>query len=157
MLFNYLEVGIRNLLKYKVFSFINVFGLAAGMTICLLLILMLTDQKSYDRFNIKRDNIYRILSDKPDFRHPYATTPFPLAARLRADEPIVREATSLLQGIRGDALYNHRSAEMRGYFADPAFFNVFSFELERGDKGSALTAPNSMVISEDCTSIIRRR
>jgi putative ABC transport system permease protein len=149
MLLNYIKVGIRNLLKYKVFSFINVFGLAAAMTICLLVILMLADQKSYDRFNVKKDDIYRILSDKPDFRNPYATTPFPLATRLKTDDPIIREATCLMRGVGGDAVYNRRSAEMRGYFADPAFFDVFSFELEKGDKGSALTGPNSMVISED--------
>jgi putative ABC transport system permease protein len=149
MLLNYIRVGIRNLLKHKVFSFINIFGLAAAMTICLLVILMLADQKSYDRFNIKKDNIYRILSDKPGFRNPYATTPFPLAARLKADEPIIREATCLMRGVGGDAVYNRKSVEMRGYFADPAFFDVFSFEVEKGDKSSALTAPNSMVISEE--------
>lgn len=149
MFLNYLKVGLRNLLKYKVFSFINVFGLAAAMTICLLVILMLADQKSYDRFNLNKDHIYRILSDKPDFRHPYATSPLPLSAVLRSDEPIVRESTCLVRGVGGDALYNRRSTEMRGYFADPAFFDVFSFELEKGDKSSALNAPNSMVITRE--------
>ena len=149
MLFNYLKTGFRNIFKYKIFSFINVFGLAAAMTISLLVILMLADQKSYDRFNLNKDYIYRILDQKPDFRNPYATTPFPLSATLKSNEPVIRDATSLTRGVGGDALYDQRSVEMRGYFADPSFFHVFSFELEKGDKDRALSAPNSMVITAE--------
>jgi putative ABC transport system permease protein len=149
MLFSYLKTAIRNIRKYKTFSFINLFGLAAAMTISLLIILMLADQKSYDRFNLKKDNIYRILADKPDFRHPYATTPFPLAVAIKTQEPIVIGATCLTQGVGGDAGYGGRSVEMRGYFADPSFFSIFSFELARGDKYRALSAPNSMIITEE--------
>jgi putative ABC transport system permease protein len=98
MLFNYLKVGLRNLLKYKVFSFINVFGLAAAMSVCMLIILMLADQKSHDQFNVNKDRIYRILSDGPDFRHPYATSSSPLAAVLQKDYPVVQTTTRLEMG-----------------------------------------------------------
>jgi putative ABC transport system permease protein len=153
MLFNYLKVGLRNLLKYKVFSFINVFGLAAAMSVCMLIILMLADQKSHDQFNVKKDRIYRILSDGPDFRHPYATSPSPLAAVLQKDYPVVQTSTRLEMGVGGDVVYGdearEKSAEVRGYFADSSFFSVFSFELERGDKASALAAPNSIVLTSE--------
>lgn len=147
MFLNYLKVGIRNILKYKVFSFINIFGLAAAMSVSMLIILMLADQKSYDQFNTNKENIYRVLCDGPDFRHPYATSPFPLSDVLKSDYPIIETATHLIMGVGGDAKYNQKSAEMRGYFADNSFFKVFSFELESGDPNNALASPNSMVIT----------
>jgi putative ABC transport system permease protein len=149
MLLNYLKVGLRNILKYKVFSFINVFGLAVAMTVCMLILLMLAEQRNSDRFNAQRDRIYRILCDKPDFRHPYATSPFPLSTELKAESPVISATTHLYQGVGGDAIYQQRSSEMRGYFADPSFFRVFSFNLEQGDKETALSSPNSMVISSE--------
>ena len=147
MFLNYLKVGIRNILKYKVFSFINVFGLAAAMSVCMLIILMLADQKSHDQFNVKKERTYRILCDRPDFRHPYATSPFPLSSTLRSDYPGIEATTRLMLGVGGDAKYNGKSVEMRGFFADTSFFRVFSYELEQGAPGSALNSPNSMVIT----------
>jgi putative ABC transport system permease protein len=147
MFFNYLKTGIRNLLKYKVFSFINVFGLAAAMSVGMLIILMLADEKSHDAFNVKKDRIYRILCDKPDFRHPYATSPFPLSAVLGKDYAIAETTTHLVMGVGGDASYGQQNMAMVGYFADTAFFKVFSYELERGDRNTAFTEPHSMVIT----------
>lgn len=143
---NYLKVGIRNILKYKLFSFINIFGLSLAMSVCMLIILMLADQKRYDQFHFKKDRIYRILS-YGNFRLPYATTPYPVANALKTEYPIIEEATNLTPGIGGDATYHQRIVEMRGYFTDPSFFRAFSFELEQGDKNTALAAPNSMVIT----------
>ncbi|MBD0257540.1 MAG: ABC transporter permease, partial [Cytophagales bacterium] len=137
MFYNYLKVGIRNLLKYKVFSFINVFGLAAALSVCLLIMLMLADQRRYDQFHVHRDRIYRVLAEPRNARQPYATTPFPLAAALKAGYPVVEEATHLRPGIGGDVLYNGKATELRGFFADAAFFDVLSFPLERGDPQTA--------------------
>lgn len=147
MLFHYFTVGIRNILKYKMFSFINVFGLAVAMSVCLLIILMLSDQNRYDAFHQKKERIYRILSNYEGSRQAYATSPYPLASALKAEYPIIEETTSLTPGVGGDVTYQQKVAEVTGYFADPSFFTVFSFELEQGDNGSALTKPNSMVIS----------
>jgi len=147
MIFNYLKVGIRNFLKHKTFSFINVFGLAAAMSVCMLIMLMLADQRSYDQFHTNKDHIYRIISDKPDLKHAYATSPFPLADALRKEDPVVLESTRLAMGVGGDAAYNNITTELRGYFADPAFFRVFSFRLGKGDPGTALSAPNSIILS----------
>jgi putative ABC transport system permease protein len=149
MFLNYLKVGIRNIFRYKAFSFINVFGLAAAMTVCMLIIQMLADQRSADRFNTKRDRIYRILCDKPDLRHAYATSPYPLSATLKAEAPGVEDVTHLVRGVGGDAVYNGRSVEMLGYFADASFFRVFSYELEKGEAAKALASPNSIVITSE--------
>src|SRR5688500_16738299 len=149
MLVNYLKVGIRNILKYKMFSFINVFGLAIAMSICMLIILMLADQNWYDAFHEKKERIYRILSNYEGSNMSYATSAYTLASTLKAEYPIIEEATNLTPGVGGDVAYQQKLTEIRGYFADPSFFHVFSFELEKGDRNSALTRPNSMVISHE--------
>jgi putative ABC transport system permease protein len=154
MFFNYLKVGIRNILKFKVFSFINIFGLAVAMSVCMLIILMLADQNRYDAFHEKKERIYRILSNYEGSRQAYATSAYPLAKALRTEYPIIEEATNLTPGIGGDVSYQQKLADIRGYFADASFFNVFSFELEHGDKGSALTKPNSMVVSSEVASLL---
>ena len=146
---HYLKVGFRNILKYKVFSFINVAGLAAAMAVCMLIMLMLADQKSHDQFNVNKDRIYRVLGDRPDFRHPNATTAYPLAAVVRAEMPMVEKVTHLVMGVGGDIKVGRDIVEARGYFADTAFFQVFSFALERGDPIAALKAPRSLVLTHE--------
>jgi len=146
---NYFKVSIRNILKYKVFSFINIFGLATAMSICMLIILMLADQNRYDQFHEKKDRMYRILSFPKGAKQGYATSPDPLANSLKSQYSIIEEATNLSPTIGGDAIYQQHTADMRGYFAEPSFFRVFSFELEKGDKNTALSAPNSMIITRE--------
>jgi putative ABC transport system permease protein len=154
MLKNYLNVGIRNILKYKVFSFINVFGLALAMSVCMLILLMLSDQDRYDQFHSKRDRIYRILSDYDGSRQAYATSPYPLAAALKADYAGIEESTHLHPGVGGDITANGHIVDTRGYFADPAFFKVFDFELIEGNKNTALSAPNAIIISVELAHLL---
>ena len=149
MLLHYFKVGLRNILKYKVFSFINVFGLAAALSVSMLILLMLADQKSHDQFNVNKERIYRILSDRPDFRNPNATTAVPLAAAMKAELPGVEATTHLVMGVGGDMGVTGKIVEARGYFADTSFFRVFSFELGQGDPATALAAPRSLVITHE--------
>ncbi len=146
---NYFKVAIRNIMKYRIFSFINVFGLAMAMSVCMLIVLMLADQMSYDQFHEKKDRTYRILSKIESSIKPNASSPFPLANTLKTEYPIIEESTHLVPGVGGDATHDRTTVEMRGFFAAPSFFKVFSFELEKGDKHSALDAPNSMIITSE--------
>ena len=66
MLQNYFKIAIRNLLKHKSFSIINIFGLALSMSVCIIIIMLVSDQKSVDRYNSKRENIYRINTIRTD-------------------------------------------------------------------------------------------
>jgi putative ABC transport system permease protein len=93
---------------------------------------MLADQRRYDAFHEKGDRVYRILSNT------YATTPYPLAAALKTEYTVAEETTNLTPGPAGDAIYLDKLAEMKGYFAEPSFFNIFSFTLEKGDASTAL-------------------
>lgn len=144
---SYFKIGWRNIIKYKAFSAINVFGLALAMSVCMLIILMLADQRRYDAFHEKGDRIYRITLSTN-----YATTPHPLAAVVKNDYTIAEATTTLIPGPAGDAVHQDKLADMRGYFADPSFFTIFSFELERGNPATALQQPNTAVISQELAS-----
>lgn len=146
---NYFKVGIRNILKYKLFSFINVFGLAVAMSVCMLIILMLADQKSYDKFHTNSDKVYRILGTPVIGSWPYATIPEPLTETLKEEYAIIEEAITLRNDVGGDASFNQKTVELKGYFTKSDFFNVFSFPLVEGDKATALSGPNSIVITKE--------
>jgi putative ABC transport system permease protein len=154
MIKNYLKIGLRIFLKNRVYSLINVFGLAVAMSVCMLITLMWIDQKSYDDFHDNKNRIYRIVTSPLDNDRMRATIPFPTIDALKNEHTIVDDATFLRTGFGGDAVYTKTNnektyAEMRGYFTDPSFFNIFNFVLESGDKNSALKEPNSIVISHE--------
>lgn len=153
MLKNYILVALRNIRKYKSFSFINIFGLALAMSVCLLVILMLGDQYRYDRFNSKKDRIYRIMTHAVGGGQPYATSPVPIGPYLKANYPAIEESTTLLPNVTGDVKAGDQVAIMKGYFAEPSFFRIFDYDLVSGDEATALSQPRSIIIS---TAIAKR-
>ncbi len=146
MISNYFITAWRNLKKYKAFSFINIFGLAVAMAVCMLVILMLSDQLRFDNFHINKDRIYRLATTSIDQDRLRATIPFPVSAALKNSSGI-EETVYLRRGFGGDAVYQMKYAELRGYFSTPSFFKVFSFPLEVGDASRALLNPGSVIIS----------
>ncbi|MBN7800551.1 ABC transporter permease [Algoriphagus aestuariicola] len=152
---NYFKIGFRNILKYKTFSFINIFGLALAMSISMLILMMLAEQNSSDQFHEKKELIFRVLSDYEGSRNQYATSPQPLAAEL-AEYPAVETTTKLVPAVGGDITFEEKSKGINGHFADPEFFEVFSFELESGNPKSALAQPYSMVVSQELASFLFR-
>jgi putative ABC transport system permease protein len=154
MLKNYIIVALRNIRKHRTFSFINVFGLALAMSVCLLVILMLSDQHRYEQFNTKKDRIYRILTHAPGGRQPYATSPFPLATYLESTYPIIEDAVTMHPGVAGDVQYGQKLRQMKGYFTDPSFFRLFDFDLEKGNEETSLRDARSIVISSDLAAYL---
>jgi putative ABC transport system permease protein len=148
MIKNYFKTAWRNLKKYKAFSFINIFGLATAMSVCMLMILMLSDQLSMDRFHKHKHRIYRLATTSLDNDRLRATIPFPVANSLAESSPAIEEAVFLRRGFGGDAVHEQKYAEIKGYFSTPSFFKVFSYELEYGDAATALNQPGSIVISK---------
>ncbi len=152
MLKNYITVSIRNLRKNKFFSLINVTGLSAGIASCILILLYVQNELSYDSFHENADRIYRIANTIEMPGQPnaeMATTPHVVGPMFKDEFPEVVNYTRF-SGYRSrrvvryeDNVYN----EGRFLFADSSLFNVFSFELVSGDERTALTAPNSVVIS----------
>ncbi|MGK7370324.1 MAG: ABC transporter permease [Candidatus Halalkalibacterium sp. M3_1C_030] len=153
MILNYLKVTWRSIKKHKSFSLINILGLAASMSVCLLIMLFIIDQRSYDRFHEHADRIYRVNSDfkSGSNNEPflYATSPADLADRLEQEFPAVEEAVRIRGGYSGEIKVEDKTFNLEGLFTDGDFFQIFDFELIKGDSQTALKEPGSIVLSPE--------
>ena len=149
MIKNYFKIAIRTLTKNKAFSLINIIGLAVSMSVCLLIISIIADQKSYDLFHKNRDRIYRVITyGNGGNDTKTATSAFPLAKKLKQDYPGIEQSASLVRNIGGDMLYKEKAASGGGYFADGEIFKILDFKLSQGNAATALQNPFSLVITE---------
>ena len=151
MIRNYIKTAFRTLIKNKGFTAINVFGLALGLAACLLIVFYVFDELSYDRYNVNADRIYRVNEDLKlgDNKVQYAVCMPPLAQTLKNDFPQVENAVRLKAGggmhvKKG----NENILEYNMMFADPSIFDVFTLPIIYGNKATALTEPNTVVITE---------
>lgn len=152
MLKNYLKIAWRNIRKSKVFSAINVLGLAAGLACCLLMFLFIQHELSFDKFHAKAKNIYRITSTPQtgEQKKELAVTPAPWGPLMQKDYPEIKQFARLLKEQRtlaGEKGKEH-SFVNNTLFADSSFFDVFSFKLLQGDAATVLTQPNSIVLTK---------
>jgi len=148
---SYLKTGIRNLLKYKFYSFINVLGLAIGIAGSLLIILYVSNELSYDKFNKNYERIYRIGVKGKVRGEPLnmAVSCAPMAQALLSDFPEVEQTTRLTR--MGDWLIgsgDRKFNEENFLFADSTFFDIFSFKLIKGDPKKVLNRPRTMVMTQ---------
>jgi putative ABC transport system permease protein len=150
LIWNYIKTAVRKARRQKAYSFINVAGLAVGMTCCLLLLLWIQDELSYDRFHVNAGRIYRAehasLREGKDFR--FASTSAPLAPALKAEFPEI-EKTVRIGENEFRVVYRNSWFMERIFFADPEVFDVFTIPLVKGDPKSALKERNSLIISEE--------
>ncbi len=151
---NYLKTTWRNLQKNKTFSLINIIGLAMSMSVCLLIIMVIADQKSYDRFHSNKDRIYRVLTKgkNGNFMRKTAFSALPLADALKNEFSGVETTASLVKNIGGDVVYNQKFASGGGYFADGNLFKIMDFQLAQGDANTALSEPFSIVLTGELAS-----
>ena len=150
MLKNYFNIALRNLWRKRTYTFINVTGLAVGMTCCFLLFLYVRFERSYDQFHQNADRIYRVVGDlhsSSETLHWYAT-PGPLGRAIKAEFPQVQEVTRVITGSILVRKGNFKFQETRSLWADSSLFSVFDFPLKYGDPHQALKEPNSVVFSE---------
>ena len=151
MLRNYIKIALRNLWKSKGFSAINIIGLAIGLATCLLIMLFVLDELSYDRYNKKADRIYRVDGEiKFGGNHfVLAVAPDPMGPTLKKDYPQVEQYVRF-RGQGGLLLKkgNENVQEEKVIYADSTLFDVFTLPLLDGDPQTALQAPNSLVITE---------
>jgi putative ABC transport system permease protein len=152
MFSNYFKVALRNILKYKFFSAINILGMTIGITACLLLVLYVTDELSYDRFHSKADRIYQVglhgkIGDQ-DIRTS-STCP-PMAEAFVKEVSGISEATRIADYWGAPIVkYDDKVfTEDNVFYADSNFFSFFSFELKEGDLKTALLEPNTVVVTE---------
>jgi predicted permease len=151
MFANYLRSAWRNLKKHKVFSFINIAGLAVGMASCILIFLWVKDELGFDRFHPGHDRLYRAVL-RTEGRW-WTSSGWALAPTLKKDFPEIRNATRMADR---NALFTFgdRSLYKRVAFVDPDFLEMFAFPLRAGDPRSALAANQSAVITESAARAI---
>lgn len=149
----YLKTSVRNLYKRKIYSILNICGLAISISMSYLIWLYVQDQSSYDRHFEGADNIYRVIYDVTinGEKIPQADVGQPVGPTLKADFPEIIETTRIRRvGLVTQLSYEEKAFESEDVFvADEHFFDVFNIELSAGDKRLALSEPKSMVISED--------
>ncbi len=152
MLRSYLTVALRNVLKNKVFSTINIFGLGIGLAACLLIFQFVSFELSYDKFNEKFNRTYRVTNDR--FQNgkliQHGTIMYPtIGPTMAKDFPEIEEYTRLMPG--GDMNIKAEDRYFRGdncHFVDEHFLSVFSFPLLSGERSGALKERYSLVLTE---------
>jgi len=151
MLKSYLKTIWRNLLKHRRYTLINVLGLSVGLACCILILLFVRLEFSFDRFHEKSDRIYRLATEVHLRSGQVSNLAFSAAPAARAlcdDYPEVETATRILN--RGGILrYNEEQHHELFFFVDTTFFDVFSFPLLRGDPETALDAPGSLLLTRE--------
>lgn len=150
MISNYLKVAIRNLLRQKAFTFINIFGLALGISCTALIGMWVNDEVSYDKFHNDYDRIYRITATLPEMKVHAAVTSAPLAVAVKNEIPEVEEAVRMTGQSSDLVQVGDLKFEEKGFiYADSNFFRVFTFPFLKGDREHALENPEGIVITEE--------
>lgn len=153
MLSNYLTIAFRNLWKNKLYAFINITGLAAGITCLLLAVLFTRDEHSFDSFHRQSNNLYRVttsfIPEKGNKSITTGGTGQVQGPAFKAQISEIADYTRIMGGdISGDMIANGKVLKQQLLFADDHFFNVFSFKLIAGDTATALKDVGSAVITE---------
>ena len=150
---NYFKTSIRSIARNKLFSAINVVGLAISMSVCLLMISFLTELFSYDTFHPNGSQMYRLkttnqfLDNEPS---EFASTSILAGKRLQQEVPGIEAAVILGRNFGGDAKIGDKTIPIGGLWASKEFFDVFpAFPLLQGNPETALQQPNSIVLTED--------
>lgn len=154
MLKNYLRIALRNLAKYKLISFINLFGLTVGLACCLLILTFILHETSYDKYNHNADRIWRVTTsfnnkDGIVSLRLAATAP-PVGPLLQNDFPDIQKVTRLLHGYTTPLRYEDKIFNEKGlYFADENLCSLFDVSLLKGNPQTALRDPFSILLTEE--------
>jgi putative ABC transport system permease protein len=150
MWLNYLTVGLRSLARSKAYTAINVFGLAIGMASCILILIFVRHELSYDSWLPNAERTYQLQSERVATDEPaqYLQTSFyPAAAGLKQDFPDVEQAVGTFLS-RPIVMLNNQPVYADLLMADPAFFQVLELPFVRGNARTALRDPDSLVLTE---------
>ena len=161
MIKNYFKTALRNLLRHKSNSIINIAGLVVGFAAFLLIFLVIRYERSFDNFHKNKDNIYRVVRiGKNPINREYRTgVPFPVTQSLRNEFPQLKNAAAIFGAgnVQVDVLASDGSVlkkfnEADVSLAEPQFFRIFNFSLAEGNATNALSEPNSALLTKDVAS-----
>ncbi|GAA4339777.1 ABC transporter permease [Mucilaginibacter gynuensis] len=142
---NYLVTAIRSLKRHKLFTVLNIFGLATGLTCSILIFLWVQDERSYDNFNDNAAQIYRLTAKVSDVE--VAVVPPPVAPTLKQQVPAVKSYTTVVPLQTFITIGNRKFDEKNLLYAAPNFLQMFNYPLLQGDKATVLTRPDGVVLT----------
>jgi putative ABC transport system permease protein len=152
MLSNYIKIALRHLWHNKLYSSINIIGLAIGITAVLLAVMYIKDEGSFDEFHEKKLQLYRITTtsyDNKGEKHIEGGTGQVQGPAFKAAVPEILDYSRLMGGdIYGTVIANNKALSLQLLFADESFFNIFSFKLLRGNASTVLKNVDAAVITE---------
>ena len=143
---NYFKTAWRSLWRNKLFSGLNIFGLATGMACSILIFLWVQDELSFDKFNHNASNIFRITDKTSD--QEYAVVPPSLAYAIQTQIPAIKNATRVVSVQKMITVGTNKFDEKNIYYADSNFLQIFNYPLLSGNVATALSSPNSVVLTE---------
>ena len=152
MLINYFKIALRNLMKNKLFSFINISGMAIGLASCLLIGLFVLDELLFDRFHPEGDRTYRVynISDQSDGTSRYLPiVPYPFASYMQKDFPEI-ESTLRMTDLYGEVLFEAKGKKLmepHGLFAESSVFDMLTLHVVSGNASDALAKPGKIALS----------
>jgi len=152
MIKNYFKIAIRNIIKHKSFSFINIIGLAIGIACSILILLFVTNELSYDKFHEKADRIYRIAvrASIGDTKINQTYSSSITFQKLLEDFPEIENGIKFLRLGRVPVILDKKTFyESRFYAVDSTFYDVFTIPLIQGNPKTVLSNPNTMVVSKN--------
>jgi putative ABC transport system permease protein len=150
MLHTYVKIAWRNLTRNKTLSVINILGLSLGLTFAILIGLWIHFEESYEDFNVNKDRIAivgRHLMLNNDKGTAFNVM-LPLAAELKNNYPEIKHLTRLGGGSKHTLVVGNNKFSKTGLWIDPDFLNVFTLPVLKGNAKTALTDPNSIVLTE---------
>ncbi len=149
---NYLKIAFRSIKRHKGYSFINIFGLAIGMTVCLLMLMYVVNEISYDDFHEKGDRIYRLACDwgTEGSKMKFAGSMPAFAPALNSEIPEIEVAARIRHNSEMIILgaQNEKYKQSQIFHADPEVFDIFSWTLLEGEASSVLADPFSVVLTQ---------
>jgi len=149
MIKNYLLTAFRNVLRYKGFSLINILGLSLSMSVCMLILVVIQDQYSYDKIHTKSDRIYRVqqVDSLASIGLRMGSNPYALGTELRDNYAFAEQVVILNNTFNVEGLYKDTRLSFSGLYTSTEFFDVFDFQLETGSEEGILDEPYTMVLS----------
>ncbi len=150
MIKHYFKAAFASIIKQKWLSLINIVGLAFGISLCFVIITILQDQFSFDKFHANADRIYRINTQALRVNgetEDYASTVYPMATTIKDKFPYAKKVVRL-SSLNTEIADSNNVFNSAGFFADPEFFQVFGFDLLFGNKAVALSNPFNVILTE---------
>ncbi|MEO9870865.1 ABC transporter permease [Ekhidna sp.] len=147
---NYFKIAIRSFSKHRLFTTLNVFGLALGMSVCLVVLSIVVAIYQSDGFHTHKDHIYQLNTNiaNESEEKTYGSSFHATGNYLKENYPFIEEVVSIQSDFRPIVNHHGNDLNFTGYFASEAFFDVFSFKLISGDPHSILKKPFSVVLTE---------